>query len=536
MSRLRFGPFTLDQSRRRLLNGDALVALAPRPFDVLVCLAERAGRLVTREEILTEIWGGADVPDNALTVAVSKARAALGAVGRGYIETVSGFGYRFVAAVRPDGPLSMAAVEAVGLGTVRALGPEAEPLASGMAAAIADALAGLDVPVDSSAPATLAADLDVARDRAVLSVRIETDERTLWARALPTVFEDPAEGRRTLAAAAAEVVAGRLAASARARAAGSPGSSPPPTYYAARYIAERRIMARTREALAGFEAAVEADPAFAPAWAGLAQVAVLLPTGAGVPAREAFPRARLAAERALDLAPEDPTPLVTLAHVAWRYDWDVSEAERLVCEALSRSGGLDARGLLAALFAHTNRVDEAIALGRDAPTGPEAVPFHLDLSMATSLARRPEAAFRHLDAVKAHAPDLPIAHLFMAHACDAQGDAEGAVEEAERAVQAAGPHVVFLGALAGFLGLAGRRDEALAVLAEAERRPEAAVFPSMLAQAPASLGDAITAVAALRRAVDIRDPLLIHLPTWSCLDPIRDDPAFRAVVWSTGLS
>ena len=84
-------------ARRRGLH------LAPKTYyDVLVTLVRRAGRLVTKRELLERVWPNVFVEEGILTVHISSLRKALGDTRRSpaYIETVSRSGYRFIAAVR----------------------------------------------------------------------------------------------------------------------------------------------------------------------------------------------------------------------------------------------------------------------------------------------------------------------------------------------------------------------------------------------------------------------------------------------------
>lgn len=97
-----FGPFLLDLSVRRLfLNGQA-VHLTAKLFDILLSLVQRRGEVVSKEELMREIWPDQFVEDSNLTVCVCMLRKALGEKSgeRGYIETVPKRGYRFVARVR----------------------------------------------------------------------------------------------------------------------------------------------------------------------------------------------------------------------------------------------------------------------------------------------------------------------------------------------------------------------------------------------------------------------------------------------------
>ena len=97
----RFGEFTLDVQDRRLSRGSSTVPLAPKAHDLLVTLVRRAGRLVTRQELLDLVWPDAFVEEGILSVHVSGLRKALGESNgsQTYIETVPRSGYRFVAPV-----------------------------------------------------------------------------------------------------------------------------------------------------------------------------------------------------------------------------------------------------------------------------------------------------------------------------------------------------------------------------------------------------------------------------------------------------
>lgn len=90
--RCRFGPFELQLDERRLLKDGAAVALRPLAFDVLAALVDRAGHLLTKDELLQRVWGGVIVEENTLQAHVSALRKVLGA---DVIATVSGRGYRF---------------------------------------------------------------------------------------------------------------------------------------------------------------------------------------------------------------------------------------------------------------------------------------------------------------------------------------------------------------------------------------------------------------------------------------------------------
>jgi adenylate cyclase len=97
----RFGPFELDGAEHRLLRNGVEVPLQLKAFETLCILVERAGRLLTKDDLLRQLWPGTIVEENNLNKNISMLRKALGecATGQSYIETVPRVGYRFAAPV-----------------------------------------------------------------------------------------------------------------------------------------------------------------------------------------------------------------------------------------------------------------------------------------------------------------------------------------------------------------------------------------------------------------------------------------------------
>jgi len=96
--RIRFGPFAFDPHARLLWRDGVEVALPPRVLGVLEALLERPGEIVTRQELLDQVWKDAFVTDTSLAEAVSVLRQALGDDPQSptYVQTVHRRGYRFV--------------------------------------------------------------------------------------------------------------------------------------------------------------------------------------------------------------------------------------------------------------------------------------------------------------------------------------------------------------------------------------------------------------------------------------------------------
>ena len=101
--RARIGEWSVEPALDALRRGGETVRLEPKAMELLVVLASRPGQVVSREELLSAVWPGVVVGDEALSQVVTKLRKALGDDARvpTYIETISKRGYRLIARVEP---------------------------------------------------------------------------------------------------------------------------------------------------------------------------------------------------------------------------------------------------------------------------------------------------------------------------------------------------------------------------------------------------------------------------------------------------
>ena len=100
-----FGSFVLLPAQQLLLEGERTVRLGSRALCILIALVQRAGEIVSKDELLAAAWPGLRVDDTNLRVHIAAVRRALGD-GR-YIKTVPLRGYCFVARVQQTGPTEM---------------------------------------------------------------------------------------------------------------------------------------------------------------------------------------------------------------------------------------------------------------------------------------------------------------------------------------------------------------------------------------------------------------------------------------------
>ena len=109
-----FGPFRLLVARRELLAHGVPVTLGQRAFEILLMLVNRHGQLVTKDELMAEVWPGVVVEENNIQVHISALRKVLATGGDGerYLLTVPGRGYRFVAPVNRESAAELKASSA----------------------------------------------------------------------------------------------------------------------------------------------------------------------------------------------------------------------------------------------------------------------------------------------------------------------------------------------------------------------------------------------------------------------------------------
>src|SRR5262245_42399124 len=99
-----FEDYALDTERRELRRGDASVAIQPKIFDLLAYVIDNRQRVVSRDDLIAQVWDGRIVSESALARCINGARSAIGDSGEAQrlIKTLPGKGLRFVGVVREE--------------------------------------------------------------------------------------------------------------------------------------------------------------------------------------------------------------------------------------------------------------------------------------------------------------------------------------------------------------------------------------------------------------------------------------------------
>ena len=371
MNALRIGEWLAEPEANRLRRGEEVLQLEPKAMAVLMLLAGRPGRLLTREELFAAAWPGVVVGDEALTQCIIKLRRALGDDARAasYIETVSKRGYRLIAPVgeRPVARRRHLAVAAASLAALAIAAwfawprpePIAEPvaevsvtvlpfeavgegdhayLARGMSEDLVtelSRLAGVQVITASHQPAHLSdvraryiVSGSVQRLRAALRMNVRLVDsqtgRQLWSERFERPFADLFAVQNEMLASIAAVLPGKLSEAARERIALRYTRSLEAYDWFLR--AQARFLARQADdnaaARALYRKALDLDPKFARAYAGLAMTYAIEPRLRGA----ADPAAAL--QRALELAETARQIDATIPEVHWALGFVHAQARR----------------------------------------------------------------------------------------------------------------------------------------------------------------------------------------------------------------
>jgi tetratricopeptide (TPR) repeat protein/TolB-like protein len=367
--------------------------------------------------------------------------------------------------------------------------------------------------------------------RAVPQLTLVGDGSVIWS----TPFDAPATGvfsiQDIIVNKVVQELAPRLPSGERTRLAraGTRDSQAFNAYLRGRIYVGRPTAKDLMQAAAAFREAVQLDPNYADAWAGLGSAYKRLPIVTGGSA-DAFVEARDAARRALRIHPEHAEATSVLGTVAFWYEWDYPRAEALLRHALDlQPSSADSQVFLAHLLSNIGRSDEALDEIRRAraldPGWP--VPRALE-GQFLFMARRYDDAIRHLDEMLNVHPEFRNVHLFRVWTLIALGRYDEALAAADRAhAFFPNPEGSAMGPLAmkGYaLAHMGRRQEAEALIAPIRAQGSS---PAILLHA---LGRDDEALALLQSAVAQRHVSVTFLgvdPRW---DDLRDSPAFRDVL------
>jgi serine/threonine-protein kinase len=304
-------------------------------------------------------------------------------------------------------------------------------------------------------------------------------------------------------------------------------------YLKGRFHWNKRTEEEVRKGIEYFQQAIEKDPNYALAYAGLADSYNILGDYSYVPPEEAYPRAKVAAAKALetdDTLAEAHTSLAKAAHL---YDWNWLAAERGFQRALALNPSYaPAHHWYAEYLAAMGRVDEAIAEKKRAR---ELDPLSLIINSSEGwvlyFARRYDQAIEQLQKALEMDPNFAVAHLWLGWAYEQKGMYEEAIREFQKAVTLFKGSTYPIASLGHAYAVSGKRGEALKLLNELKELSKRRYVSAYdLALVYAGLGEKDQAFKWLEKAYEERYGWITMLKLEPRFDPLRADPRFQSLL------
>jgi len=538
-----FGRFRLDADARLLFRDGERIQLTPKAVDVLVTLVENRGAPVRRQDLFEKVWSDVAVEDGTLSSHISLLRRT---IGEELIETIPKRGYRFTGEIeevqRSERRTLLAVLPFENLSGSRKYDAFSDGLTEEMIMQLGRLNpARLGVIARTSAMTYKATDktieqigrelgvsyvMEGSARRAGGRVRITaqliqvSDQTHVWAESYEGSLEDILALQRRVSAEVARQTRIRLLA---------PEQSPRPVVAAAyeAYLQGRSLWARRTEhelrlAIRCFEEAVQADPEYTPAYAGIADTYLAMMDRGFLAPQEATAKARPFTLKALRLDPLLAEAHVSLGHAAFHeFDWLTAESELARGIELNPStfvGRHYFSNYLAAMGKHAESIAEAEEAKRLDPVSPVA---HCNLSTmlwhAGEMARFFEQARKTVEMF----PNDLRAWEEMGRAHEQRGAFDAAIEAFQRANSPA--------SLGRAYALAGRIDDARSTLRRLQESPSF-VSACDFAYVHVALGEHDQAFAWLEKAFAERSSHMPFVRVNPRLAPLRGDARFERLV------
>lgn len=580
-----FGPFCLDSRGGILLHNGATVPLTQKQFDTLLFLVQNSGRLIGKDELMDKIWSDAIVEPANLTQTVFILRKTLAHYDPGghFIETAPRRGYRFVASVNEVNTKSSdpafnshfskdrdyAPRQASEFNSLAVLpfanasaDPNAEYLSDGLTESIINSLSQLrDLRVlarntvfryktSSEDPQKIGEELGV---RAVLTGRIlQLGDRVIvraevmdvqggwqiWGDQYHRKLADTLVVQEEIAEEISSKLKLTLTADEKRQLTKrhTDNSEAFHLYLKGRYHWNKYAQHGLRKAIEYFKQAIDEDPTYALAYAGLADSYYRL-SHIYLPTREAMPKAKRAAERALEIDETLAEAHAALGLVLMFYDWDWVGAEREFLRAIELNPGYAIAHQRLALYLNLlGRFDESM---RELQLAIDLDPLSPQISQGIALVfflrgDHEQAIEQMVKTVEMDTGHHPTYYL-LGWVYTRTGDLTKALETFEK-LAAMDDSPIFLASLAHVCALSGDRVRALAILDQIEEQSKRRYVSSYCrAVVYAGLGQNDEAFYWLENAFQERSEMIPWLRIGMEVDNLRGDPRFHDYLRRVGL-
>ena len=303
-------------------------------------------------------------------------------------------------------------------------------------------------------------------------------------------------------------------------------------YLKGRFHEEKYTRADVNTGNEEYREAIQLDPNYADAYAGLAYSYVIADDFFMSP-KESMPPAREAAMKALALDDSNPEAHIALAWVRWGYDYDWSAGEGEFKHAIELAPRSSTPHLSYATFlVEGGRSQEGVAESRRAvELDPASLEANTFLCGSFYFSRDYDQALQQCRATVALEPNYWFSRMLLGTSLEQQGDFAAALNELEKATRVETEIPWPLAELGRLYASMGRKADAEKVLAELTARPQTSyVTPFNLAGVYAGLGQKEQAFAALEKAYQDRSLLLMAVAVDPAFDSLHSDPRFSTLV------
>jgi len=570
-STLRFGEFELDISAYELRRGGQPVHLERQPMDLLILLVERHRQLVWRADIAKRLWDPGVFVDVEMGVntAIRKVRQALrdSRESPAFIETISGKGYRFIAPV-DAAPLGrhQEAIESVAVLPFAndSADPDGEYLSDGITETLINSLSqiwNLRVVARSTVFRYKGKDIDPQKAgndlhvRAVVSGRLLQRGNTLivraelmnvatggqlWGGQYNRKAEDVFAFQDDLSREISEKLRLQLTGEERQRLTKryTEDSDAYRLYLKGRYHWNKRSPEGLQKAVEYFQQALDKDPAYSLAYAGLADTYAYLSFFNVVAPREAMPKAKTAAVKGLEIDKALAEAHVSLGYISFTYDGDWPAAGKHFEQALALNPAYTRGHTFYPFYLSSiGRSEEALEVAKGAlDLDPASPAVSHSLAVQLYLARKFDRAIEQAHDTLEMDANFAISYAVLGEVYLSKGmyrEGLSALEKYSALSRSGSASLALLGYSHARLG---ERKESLQVIEALKAASKQSFVPALfVALVYAGLEDKDQAFTWLEKAYEERFNRLAYLKVEALWDPLRSDPRFADLLRRVGI-
>jgi TolB-like protein/Flp pilus assembly protein TadD len=291
-------------------------------------------------------------------------------------------------------------------------------------------------------------------------------------------------------------------------------------YLKGRYFWNKRSEEGLKKGIKHFQQAIEEDPGYAAAYAGLSDCYTILVVRYGLASAEGFPKAKAAAMKALEIDDTLAEAHTSLAHCLL-HNWEWGAAEKAFKRAIN-----------------LNPNDAAISAHKTAQKlDPLSVNFITNVANAMYFARHYDKAIVQCQKALEMDPHFFLAHYTLGESYEQKGMFDEAIATFRRSVELSQDNPEMLAALGRALALAGKREEAQRIVAELRTRMDQRhSWHFDIALIYAALREDDKAFECLEKGYEWHDGMIIHLNVEPRFESLRSDPRFQDLVLRMGLA